>query len=107
MAGSSWDFTLANYGAVWAFMVQIGLLLLFMMVGNILRRTIPLFRKCLIPSALLGGAQLLVANIITKHFFNFNFSIQELHTSLQKIYAHLALRITQEHIKFILMNDSF
>ena len=36
-------------------LLQIGLLLLFLMVGNILRRTIPFFRKCLIPSALLGG----------------------------------------------------
>jgi len=65
---SSWDFTLANYDAVWAFMVQAGLLLLFLMLGNILRRTIPLFRKCLIPSALLGGALLLVTNIIVKQF---------------------------------------
>ena len=64
----SWDFTLANYGAVWAFMVQIGLLLLFLMLGNILRRTIPLFRKCLIPSALLGGGVLLVVDIICKQF---------------------------------------
>ena len=65
---SSWDFTLANYGAVWAFMVQLGLLLLFLVLGNILRRTIPLFRKCLIPSALLGGGLLLVVNIIAKQF---------------------------------------
>ena len=65
---SSWDFTLANYGAVWAFMVQIGLLLLFLMLGNILRRVIPLFRKCLIPSALLGGAMLLIVNVIGKQF---------------------------------------
>ena len=57
---SSWDFTLANYDAVWAFMVQAGLLLLFLMLGNIFRRSIPLFRKCLIPSALLGGALLLM-----------------------------------------------
>ena len=69
---SAWDFTLANYGPVWAFMVQFGLLLLFMLLGNTLRRTVPFFRKCLIPSALLGGAQLLIANIITKHFFNFS-----------------------------------
>jgi len=62
----SWDFTLANYGPVWAFMVQLGLLLLFLMLGNILRRTIPLFRKCLIPSALLGGAVLLVVDVILK-----------------------------------------
>ena len=65
---SGWDFTLANYGAVWTFMVQIGLLLLFLMLGNILRRTIPLFRKCLIPSALLGGGLLLAVDIICKQF---------------------------------------
>ncbi len=63
---SSWDFTLANYDAVWAFLVQLGLLLLFLMLGNILRRTIPLFRKCLIPSALLGGAVLLIVDIVAK-----------------------------------------
>ena len=63
-----WDFTLANYDAVWSFLVQLGLLLLFLMLGNILRRTIPLFRKCLIPSALLGGALLLIVNIIGKQF---------------------------------------
>ena len=65
---SGWDFTLANYDAVWAFLVQLGLLLLFLMLGNILQRTIPLFRKCLIPSALLGGALLLVVNIVAKQF---------------------------------------
>ena len=65
---SSWDFTLANYSAVWGFLVQLGLLLLFLMLGNILRRTIPLFRKCLVPSALLGGTLLMVANVILKQF---------------------------------------
>ena len=64
----NWDFTMANYGAVWSFLVQLGLLLLFLMLGNILRRMIPLFRKCLIPSALLGGALLLVVDVITKSF---------------------------------------
>ena len=59
---------MANYDAVWAFMVQLGLLLLFLMLGNILRRTIPLFRKCLVPSALLGGSLLLVVNILCKQF---------------------------------------
>lgn len=65
---SSWDFTLANYSAVWGFLAQLGLLLMFLMLGNVLRRTIPLFRKCLIPSALLGGALLLITNIISKRF---------------------------------------
>ncbi len=64
----SWDFTLANYDAVWLFMVQLGLLLLFLMLGNILRRVIPLFRKCLIPSALLGGALLMGVNVVAKQF---------------------------------------
>ncbi len=64
----SWDFTMANYGPVWSFLVQLGLLLLFLMLGNILRRTIPLFRKCLVPSALLGGALLLAVDMITKAF---------------------------------------
>ena len=65
---ASWDFTMANYDAVWGFLVQLGLLLLFLMLGNILGRTIPLFKKCLIPSALLGGALLLIINLITKQF---------------------------------------
>ena len=68
MNTSGWDFSMANYGAVWSFMVQLGLLLIFLMVGNILRRKIPLFRNCLVPSALLGGAMLLLVNIITKQF---------------------------------------
>ena len=64
--GSSWNFSLANYPEVWAFVVQFGLLLLFLMIGNILRRKIPLFRNCLVPSALLGGALLMIVNVIGK-----------------------------------------
>ena len=64
--GGSWDFTLANYGDVWLFVVQFGLLMLSLMLGNFLRCKIPLFRNFLIPSALLGGALLLIANVICK-----------------------------------------
>ena len=67
-SASSWDFTLANYDAVWSFLVQFGLLLLFLLAGNILRRRIPLFRRCLIPSALLGGVLLLITNFVAKQF---------------------------------------
>ena len=63
---STWDFTLANYDAVWGFLVQFGSLLLFLLLGNILRRKIPLFRKCQVPSALLGGTLHLVVNIAGK-----------------------------------------
>ena len=68
----SWDFTLANYDAVWAFMIQLGLLLLFLMLGNTLRRKIPLFRNCLIPTALLGGAMLLAVNVFCKRILSFS-----------------------------------
>lgn len=65
---STWDFTLANYDVVWGFLVQFGSLLLFLLLGNILRRKIPLFRKCLVPSALLGGTLLLIVNVTGKQF---------------------------------------
>lgn len=63
---SSWDFTMKNYDSVWGFLVQLGLLLLFLMLGNIIRTKISWLKKCLIPSALLGGTLLLVVNIIIK-----------------------------------------
>ncbi len=68
MNTASWDFSLANYGAVWAFLAQLGLLMIFLLVGNVLRRKIPLFRNCLVPSALLGGTALLIVNTIGKQF---------------------------------------
>ena len=64
----NWNFSLANYDAVWGFLVQLGLLMLFLLAGNIMRRKIPFFRKCLIPSALLGGTLLLLVNFICKQF---------------------------------------
>ena len=65
---TSWDFSMANYDAVWGFLVQFGLLLLFLLLGNVLRRKIPLFRKCWVPSALLGGTVLLILNVIFRQF---------------------------------------
>ena len=61
-----WNFSLANYGQVWAFLVQFGLVMIFLLIGNTMRRKIPLFRKCLVPSALLGGALLLLFNFVSK-----------------------------------------
>ena len=56
---ASWDFSLENYDVVWAFLVQFGLLLLFLMIGNILRRKVSVLRTAQVPSALLGGLLLL------------------------------------------------
>ena len=65
---ASWDFSLANYDIVWSFLVQFGLLLFSLLVGNILRRKIKILRKGQVPSALLGGILLLAVNSISKHF---------------------------------------
>ena len=62
----SWDFSMANYADVWSFLVQLGLLLIFLMLGNTLRRKIPLFKNLLVPSALLGGTLLLLVDFICK-----------------------------------------
>lgn len=64
-----WDFN------NWKFLVEIAVLLLGVLVGNILRRSIKLFRKSLIPNAVLGGIAVLIFNIIVKQvtgesFFN-------------------------------------
>ena len=62
----SWDFTLANFDAVWKVLCQVGLLLIFLLIGNILRNKVPLFKRCLIPSALIGGLLLLIVDLICK-----------------------------------------
>lgn len=59
----SWDFTLANYDSVWSGLIQAGLLLIALLLGNILRNVIPAFKKGLIPSALIGGTLLLLLEI--------------------------------------------
>ena len=60
---SSWSFDLSQYGTVWMVVVQIGLLLIFLLLGNALRRLIPFLRKGNVPSALIGGLLLFLLNI--------------------------------------------
>ena len=60
---SNWNFSLENYDAVWKLVLQVGLLLLFLLIGNGLRNMIPFLKKSLIPSSLLGGLLLLLLNI--------------------------------------------
>ena len=68
MGTNDWNFSLDNYDAVWSFLVQFGLLMVFLLIGNTMRRKIPLFRKYLVPSALLGGTMLLIIKIIFEQF---------------------------------------
>ena len=45
---------------VWSMMIQFGIIAIGLLVGNILRTKVPFLQKSLIPSALLGGAVLLI-----------------------------------------------
>lgn len=62
-----WDFSLASYDSAWAVVIQLLLILVFLIIGNTLRRSIPFLRKAYIPSALLGGLLLLLLNIFLKN----------------------------------------
>ena len=50
--------------SVWRAMVQIFILIAAMLIGNVIRRTVPFMRKSLIPSALLGGTIVLLLKLI-------------------------------------------
>ena len=56
--GNFWDFQ------VWSFVITITILLSAMMVANMLRRLIKPLRKMLIPSSVIGGFLLLLANFV-------------------------------------------
>ena len=50
--------------SVWSFLIQIFILILALLVGNILRRKIPFIRKSLIPTSLLGGLLILLLKLL-------------------------------------------
>ena len=60
----AWKFNLEAFESVWAFLIQVLLLLTALLIANTLRRTIPLLRKAFIPSALIGGLILFIVNIL-------------------------------------------
>ena len=49
---------------VWSFLIQIFILILALLVGNILRRKIPFIRRSLIPTSLLGGLLILLLKLL-------------------------------------------
>ena len=61
---SGWSFDLSQFDQVWKALLQIALLLIFLLIGNTLRRVIPFLRKAFIPSALIGGLLLFITDII-------------------------------------------
>ncbi len=60
---NNWSFDLTQFDTVWKLLVQIALLLMCLLVGNMLRRLIPFLRKGNIPSALIGGLLLFLINL--------------------------------------------
>ena len=62
---AGWNFTLENFGPVWNFMCQLGLIFIFLLIGNLICKAIPFMRKAFIPSAIMGGALLLGVGYLT------------------------------------------
>jgi len=54
---------------VWSFVITMTLLFGSMIVANTLRNTIPALRRLMIPSSVLGGFILLIANTVSKNCF--------------------------------------
>jgi len=59
-----WSFDLTQYDQVWKFVIGFILLLFFLLIGNLIRRSVPFLRKAFLPSALIGGLLLLIFNYI-------------------------------------------
>ena len=55
---------------VWSFVITMTLLFVSMILANTLRNTIPALRRLMIPSSVLGGFILLIANTVFKNCFN-------------------------------------
>ena len=63
-----WEFSFKGYTGdhVWSLIIQLLLLLVFLVLGNVLRRSIPFLRKSFIPSALIGGVLLAFLGLFIK-----------------------------------------
>ena len=55
---------------VWSFVITMTMLFVAMIIANTLRNTIPALRRLMIPSSVLGGFILLIANTIFKNCLN-------------------------------------
>ncbi len=72
---------------VWSFVITMTLLFVSMILANTLRNTIPALRRLMIPSSVLGGFILLIANTIFKNCFH----IELYQTSLLEILTYHGL----------------
>ena len=68
---AQWDFTLNNYDSVWNSLIQISIVLVSLLFGNLIAKKIKFLRRSLIPSALIGGLILLLVQILLKELLDF------------------------------------
>ena len=84
-----WAFDLTQFDSVWKVVLNVGLLLVALLVGNAIRRTVPFLRKAFIPSALIGGLILFLVNLLSNKVFNYEL----LDRRLMQIITYHALAI--------------
>ena len=87
----NWDFKFVWGGNVWTLVVQILLLLVFLVLGNIIRRSIPFLRKSFIPSSLIGGLLLALLGLFIKWVTPNDFPLID--KDIMKIITYHALAI--------------
>jgi len=85
---AGWDFTISNYDTVWGVLIQLTIVLTFLFLGNLIRNVIPVLKKSLTPSALIGGLLLWIVNLILKEF-----GIEIIDKSFMQIITYHALGI--------------
>lgn len=87
-----WDFSFKGFNDnVWGIVIQITLLLVFLVFGNLLRRTIPFLRKTFIPSALIGGVLLVLFNLFINAVTPDDFKL--INEDIMKVITYHALAI--------------
>lgn len=64
-----WSFDFTHYDDVWKVIINIGIILVALLLGNMLRRVIPFLRKAFIPSALIGGVLVFAVNLFCMEVF--------------------------------------
>lgn len=88
---NTWDFSFNSFDSVWKVIVQITLLLVFLVLGNILRRSIPFLKKSFIPSALIGGILLALVGLFIKWVSPNNFELID--KRIMKVITYHALAV--------------
>ncbi len=58
------DMSLLDYDGQWSFIIQISILMVFLLIGNVLSKKVPFLKKLLFPTAVLGGLLILLFKFI-------------------------------------------